>query len=103
MRRPAGEGVTTQNRLGLRVVNRRRCAAASSCGHALFELAHQLSGQHNLYNLLAAVEAFEADPFVTATLGQALRDEFIRYKVKEWESYHQTVSDWEVERYSHLF
>ena len=54
-------------------------------------------------DLQEAIDAFAADPFVVETLGQELRDEFIRYKVKEWESYHQTVSDWEVERYSHLF
>ena len=53
--------------------------------------------------LAEAVDAFEADPFVTATLGQGLRDEFIRYKRDEWNSYHLTVSAWEIERYSHLF
>ncbi len=54
-------------------------------------------------NLIEAVGAFAADPFVEQVLGKQLRDEFIRYKVKEWESYHQTISAWEVERYSHLF
>jgi len=54
-------------------------------------------------NLIEAVGAFAGDPFVEQVLGKALRDEFIRYKVKEWESYHQTISAWEVERYSHLF
>lgn len=54
-------------------------------------------------NLSEAVDAFEADPFVTQTLGQALRDEFIAYKRQEWTSYHQTISTWEIERYSHLF
>jgi glutamine synthetase len=54
-------------------------------------------------NLIEAVGAFAADPFVEQVLGKPLRDEFIRYKVKEWESYHQTISAWEVERYSHLF
>jgi glutamine synthetase len=54
-------------------------------------------------NLIEAVGAFAGDPFVEQVLGTELRDEFIRYKVKEWESYHQSVSDWEVERYSHLF
>lgn len=53
--------------------------------------------------LAEAVEAFEADPFVTATLGQELRDEFIRYKSEEWNSWHRQVSHWEVEKYSHLF
>jgi len=53
--------------------------------------------------LIEAVEAFAADPFIEKVLGKELRDEFIRYKVNEWESYHQSISDWEVERYSHLF
>jgi len=43
-------------------------------------------------NLIEAVGAFAADPFVEQVLGKQLRDEFIRYKVKEWESYHQTIS-----------
>ena len=54
-------------------------------------------------NLLEAIDAFEADDFVIETLGQALRDEFIRYKREEWNAYHQTISNWEIERYSHLF
>jgi glutamine synthetase len=53
--------------------------------------------------LQEAVAAFAADPFVEETLGRALRDEFIRYKTEEWESYHLSVSQWEIERYSHLF
>jgi glutamine synthetase len=50
-----------------------------------------------------AVEAFAADPFVTATLGAELRDEFIRYKSEEWREYHLQVSDWEIQRYARLF
>lgn len=53
--------------------------------------------------LQEAVEAFAADPFIEATLGRDLTDEFVRYKSAEWETYHRTVSAWEVERYSHLF
>lgn len=53
--------------------------------------------------LAEAVTAFAADPLVEKTLGKELRDEFIRYKTEEWESYHLTVSAWEIERYSHLF
>jgi glutamine synthetase len=53
--------------------------------------------------LQEAVAAFAADPLVEATLGAALRDEFVRYKAAEWESYHLAVSDWEIARYSHLF
>jgi glutamine synthetase len=53
--------------------------------------------------LQEAVAAFAADPLIEKTLGQELRDEFILYKTQEWESYHQTVSAWEIERYSHMF
>jgi glutamine synthetase len=53
--------------------------------------------------LVEAVQAFADDPFVEQVLGKALSDEFIRYKILEWESYHQSISAWEVERYSHLF
>jgi glutamine synthetase len=54
-------------------------------------------------NLHEAVQAFAEDPFVESVLGTALRDEFIRYKSEEWESYHHSISSWEIERYSHLF
>ena len=53
--------------------------------------------------LQEAVAAFAADPLMEKVLGRELRDEFIRYKSAEWEAYHLSVSEWEVERYSHLF
>jgi glutamine synthetase len=53
--------------------------------------------------LQEAVALFGADPLIEHTLGTALRDEFVRYKSQEWESYHLSVSAWEIERYSHLF
>jgi glutamine synthetase len=53
--------------------------------------------------LQEAVGAFAADPLIEATLGKELRDEFIKYKTQEWEAFHLTVSEWEIERYSHLF
>ena len=53
--------------------------------------------------LMEAVEAFAADPLVTQVLGQELRDEFIRYKTEEWQTYHLTVSQWETTRYSQMF
>lgn len=53
--------------------------------------------------LIDAVAAFSSDPFIENVLGSALKDEFIKYKLEEWESYHQSVSQWEIERYSHLF
>lgn len=53
--------------------------------------------------LAEAVEAFADDPLVETTLGKELKDEFILYKTQEWEEYHQSISAWEIERYSHLF
>jgi glutamine synthetase len=50
-----------------------------------------------------AVDAFAADPFVEKILGAGLRNEFIKYKRAEWEEYHQTVSQWEIDRYARLF
>jgi len=50
-----------------------------------------------------AVEAFAADPFVEAVLGTGLRSEFIKYKRAEWEEYHQSVSQWEIDRYARRF
>ena len=53
--------------------------------------------------LQEAIAAFAADPLVADVLGRELRDEFIRYKTEEWETYHLTVSQWEVDRYSYMF
>ncbi len=53
--------------------------------------------------LAEAVQEFASDPFIEETLGKELRDEFVTYKKNEWEAYHLTVSQWEIERYSHLF
>jgi glutamine synthetase len=50
-----------------------------------------------------AVRAFAEDPFIEATLGTALRDEFITYKSEEWIQYHQRVSQWEIDQYARLF
>ncbi|CAN5555298.1 type III glutamate--ammonia ligase [soil metagenome] len=53
--------------------------------------------------LQEAVEAFAADPLIEKTLGVELRDEFVKYKSEEWQSYHSSISAWEIERYSDLF
>jgi glutamine synthetase len=73
----------------------------------LYELSEEERHQRGIeflpQNLAEAVKAFAEDPFVEETLGKELRDEFIHYKQNEWDSYHKFVSDWEVERYTHLF
>lgn len=54
-------------------------------------------------NLEEAVEAFAADPFVERVLGPGLRREFIACKEEEWRTYHQQVSQWEIDRYARLY
>jgi glutamine synthetase len=54
-------------------------------------------------NLEEAVEAFAADPFIERALGAGLRDEFVACKQEEWRTYHQQVSQWEVDRYARQF
>lgn len=53
--------------------------------------------------LQEAVAAFAADPLVEKTLGKELRDEFITYKTQEWETYHLSISQWEIDRYGYMF
>lgn len=53
--------------------------------------------------LQEAVACFAADTLVERTLGKELRDEFITYKSQEWDAYHLSISQWEVERYSYMF
>ena len=50
-----------------------------------------------------AVDAFAADAFIEKVIGKELKDEFIRYKREEWTDYHQSVSQWEIDRYARLF
>ena len=50
-----------------------------------------------------AIEAFAADPLSRRVFGDALFDSFVAYKRDEWQSYHCTVSDWELKRYLEFF
>jgi glutamine synthetase len=72
--------------------------------YTISEAERQARNIHFLpQTLQEAVAAFAADPLSEQALGTGLRDEFIRYKSEEWEAYHLAISDWEIERYSHLF
>nr|WP_243466085.1 glutamine synthetase [Sodalis glossinidius] len=72
--------------------------------YAISEQERQARGIDFLpQNLLEVVEAFDSDPFVEQTLGKALKDEFVKYKLQEWNQYHLHVSQWEIERYSTIF
>ncbi len=72
--------------------------------YELSELERESRGIEFLPRTLAeAVHAFAEDKFVENTLGTELRNEFIKYKTEEWNAYHLSISEWEIERYSHLF
>ncbi|TVP53517.1 MAG: type III glutamate--ammonia ligase [Halomonadaceae bacterium] len=50
-----------------------------------------------------AVEAFAADPLSRQVFGGAMFDSFVSFKREEWRSYHNHVSDWEIDRYLKFF
>jgi glutamine synthetase len=79
----------------------------SSNEENLYEFTHEQLAERGICELPRtldeAVKAFAADPFVEEVLGRGLRDEFISYKSEEWREYHQTVSQWEIDRYARLF
>ncbi len=54
-------------------------------------------------NLLEATEKLAVSDLAEKVLGPVLLKSFLGYKVDEWERYHQTVTDWEVEEYLRLY
>jgi len=53
--------------------------------------------------LLEAIEALDADPLSERVLGPDLKRAYVELKTAEWWEYHNTVSDWELERYLTFF
>ena len=49
--------------------------------------------------LCEAIDAFEADPLTLEVFGPDLHAAYIDFKRAEWEDFHNTVSQWEWERY----
>jgi glutamine synthetase len=49
--------------------------------------------------LKEAVDHFEADPVLQAALGPELSDMIVRVKREEWNAFHRTVSQWELDNY----
>jgi glutamine synthetase len=46
-----------------------------------------------------AIEAFAADPLGREVMGDLMFETYVDFKRREWEDYHNHVSDWEVRRY----
>jgi glutamine synthetase len=53
--------------------------------------------------LLEAVEAFDRDPLAEQILGPELKRSYVDLKTEEWWDYHNTVSEWEYDRYLEFF
>ncbi len=54
-------------------------------------------------NLLEAIEILNDDTLAKEVLGETMLNSYLHYKMDEWERYHQTVTDWEVEEYLRLY
>lgn len=54
-------------------------------------------------NLMMATEALRRDDLAGEVMGPVMRNSYIAYKTDEWERYHQTVTDWEVQEYLRLY
>ena len=54
-------------------------------------------------NLMVATEALRADDLAIEVMGPTMHKSYLAYKVDEWERYHQTVTDWEVQEYLRLY
>jgi glutamine synthetase len=52
--------------------------------------------------LQASVEALAQDEVVRNSLGAEYADYYIQVKTEEWESYHNSVSQWELDRYLNI-
>jgi glutamine synthetase len=54
-------------------------------------------------NLSEATDAIAEDALAQKVLGTEMHKAFVDFKRAEWDSYHNTVSDWEMQRYLRLF
>ncbi len=54
-------------------------------------------------NLLEATEQLGQSELAEQVMGKTLLNSILAYKTDEWERYHQTVTDWEVQEYLRLF
>jgi len=50
-------------------------------------------------NLSDAIDALEQDPVVLGALGSPYGEYYVQMKREEWKAYHDSVSQWEVDRY----
>lgn len=85
----------------------RRLELAPACDADLFELSPtqvEATGLAPLPQSLGeSVAALEADPVISAALGETLVTQFAQLKRAEWNEHARHVSDWELQRYARKF
>ena len=54
-------------------------------------------------NLFDAINKLREDELAEKVLGPTMLNSYLAYKTDEWERYHQTVTDWEVQEYLRLY
>ena len=52
--------------------------------------------------LLEAIRSFEVDPLSDQVMA-ALKKPYLELKYREWEEFHNTVTQWERDRYLHFY
>jgi glutamine synthetase len=68
-----------------------------------WEELHARGIGHLPATLEASVEALSQDEVVRSSLGAEYADYYIQAKLEEWESYHNSVSQWELDRYLNVY
>ncbi len=48
-------------------------------------------------------QALNEDEFAREVLGESMLHQFFSYKMDEWDRYHQSVTDWEVQEFLRLY
>jgi glutamine synthetase len=73
----------------------------------LYELSNEELNKENLEllpsTLSDALDALERDPVLLAALGDTYAGYYLECKREEWKDYHDSVSQWELERYLHQY
>jgi len=64
---------------------------------------HALGVERLPENLKDALSALEADHCLTEALGERLVGTYLNLKRQEWQEYHRSVSEWEINRYLTFF
>jgi glutamine synthetase len=54
-------------------------------------------------NLLEATEHLRESELAKNVMGESMLRSFVAYKIDEWERYHQTTTDWELQEYLRLY